>query len=684
MGLTALDSALTGLRIAQQQIGVVSSNISNATTAGYTRKIMPQSTQVIEGMSIGVRADTIVRKVDINLERDLWTQISSTGFHSVQASYLQRVEQFHGAPGDEISIASEISRLKDSFSALSVTPEDTFLLSSVMNQAGDAVNKINQFSNLITTLRNDAQDQLQSSVAQVNGLLEQITLMNREIADNLNFGQTTAAYEDKRDAAISELSDLIQIKFYQRGDGVMVVQTKGGVELAATDARVLTFNPTPLSASNFYPDSAAGLYVTNPDSPSAPVEITASSPGGKIGGLLKLRDVTFPKQMAQLDETAHKLALRFQAQGLRLFTDQSGTVPLDTPPDPTTDPPTPVTYVGFSGAIQLNEAIVQDHSLLRKGTYGGTVEDGSGEVIRRVLDFAFGATDYNLAAASSTATSVDLLNRGGADLQTWLGLFSSNELSGGRDLSSFVSPAALIASANGILDPGTDTFRLTFEESRTGTGPVNLDISLSAIADGAGDFVQDLMDHINTVLIPALGAGDQADLIAMDVQFSEGSNGQFVMQTRGSLTVDGTNPANPMLQEGLNFLGLVDNSTDPIEPEDPYFDIQVGSNNPTRITLEPGDTDADLLAKLAAVDGLAIDTVNFALDGFLRLRPGNDFDDPDFGGDLKITGGPFSTAGAGLSAPPAASGRTSIADGVSIVSALFGTYTAGVPVVNSS
>ena len=45
---SALSTALSGLRVAQQQINVISANVSNVGTPGYTRKVLPQSTQVIE------------------------------------------------------------------------------------------------------------------------------------------------------------------------------------------------------------------------------------------------------------------------------------------------------------------------------------------------------------------------------------------------------------------------------------------------------------------------------------------------------------------------------------------------------------------------------------------------------------------------------------------------------------
>ena len=91
---STLATALSGLRISQQQIGVISANVSNVGTPGYTRKILPQSTQVVDGQAIGVTPDTVIRNVNLNLTRNLWTQISAAGDFEIQETYLKRVEQF--------------------------------------------------------------------------------------------------------------------------------------------------------------------------------------------------------------------------------------------------------------------------------------------------------------------------------------------------------------------------------------------------------------------------------------------------------------------------------------------------------------------------------------------------------------------------------------------------------------
>jgi flagellar hook-associated protein 1 FlgK len=683
MGLAALDNAISGLRVSQQQLGLISSNIANATTPGYTRKTLPIETQVLNGQAAGALTGQLLRNVNVNLQASVWTQVSAVSALDVQQSYLNSVIEFHGDPNAEISVAADINQLHDRFVSLSDDPSDQFLLSATIDQAVDTATKMNDFSQLLNTLRNDVQNEIVDTIARINELLEQIAELNNNIFDFSVGNASPAALEDQRDQTIKELSAFIDIDYYRRGDNTYAVQTENGIELATTVAYQITHDTRLVGQQTTYPDDIDAISVIDPRiNNDTGTDITTANVGGKLGGLITLRDTTFPKQLAQLDELAHKLALRFEQQGLRLFTNNSGLVPADTAPNPTTDPVTAVTYVGFAALIQVNDDIIDDHTLLRSGTYGASIPVHSNEIINRVIEFAFGAVSYEQALNDTTANSVDLLNRGTDDLQTWLGLTSSNTLSGARDLSSFASAADLIASANGDLATTNDTLRLTFSDTRLSAGPVNIDITLSSVTDGAGNFVSDLNTYITGTLVPALSAGDQADLTAMGVSFSEGSDGEWVINSRGTIAIDGENPTNAMGDTGLEYLGLIDNTDNPQAPTDPYFDIAVGENELTRITIEPGDTHTELLAKLANVPGLAIDTTNFALDGFLRLRPGNDYDDPDFGGSLTIIGGPFETSSATLADPPAASGRTSLDDGVNIVAALFGTYTASTPIVN--
>ncbi|MBV8523088.1 MAG: flagellar hook-associated protein FlgK, partial [Acetobacteraceae bacterium] len=101
-----------------------------------------------------------------------------------------------------------------------------------------------------------------------------------------------------------------------------------------------------------------------------------------------------------LDEFANGLASRFDAQGLRLFTDPTGAVPAST------GAPVQSGYVGFASEIQVNPAVLQQPALVRDGTQavsgnpagassftpnppGGPA--GFNTLISRVLDYALGS-----------------------------------------------------------------------------------------------------------------------------------------------------------------------------------------------------------------------------------------------------------------------------------------------------
>lgn len=664
MGITSLSAALSGLRVNQAQLDVISNNVANVATEGYTRKILPQSTQIIEGRSIGVLAGSVLRNVDLRLQSDLWTQVSSVGFFDVQADYLRSVDQFHGAPDANVSIAAEIGDLRDSFSSLSNSPNDQFLLTGVVDQAVNTARKINDLADFYTSLRNDAQDEAVGAVETINGLLVQIAELNEQIRFDVAAGRTSAQTEDARDQAVIELAEFIDISVFSRGDGILVVQTRQGVELASENAQELFFNATPLAPNTAYPSSAAGLFVGDPTDPNA-IEITDRDLGGQLGSLIELRDDVFPKLTAQLDELAHKMALRFEAQGLRLFTDATGTIPLDTPPDSTTDPVTPVEYVGFASEIQVNDAVLADNDLVQTGTFGGTVLTGSNEVIRRIIEFTFGEIEYQLAQNQDVATSVDIraAATGGTTLQNWLGLQSTNTVESAVNISNYASIADIItAGGDDVFGPAgfeTDTFILRFDDPDVGTGPHDIEIDLRAVAVSGVSATQDLIDHITA-------DPDFATAIAeFGASVSVGANGELVIESSGDIEIL-TGAVEPISDQGLAFLGL---STSLSEAEDPYFDIQLGNSDPVRITIEPADTEVELLAKINAIQGIIAE---IDADGFLSIRPGNSFTNPDFGGDLSIIGGPYTVNGATLGGT--ALGRTALDDGVGIAQALFGTY----------
>ncbi|NQZ13737.1 MAG: flagellar hook-associated protein FlgK [Alphaproteobacteria bacterium] len=697
MAYQALNNAISGLRAAQQQLSVISNNISNATTPGYSRQILPQASEVIRqtGTPVGVRTDTIIRNVDLDLARDLWTQVSATSSYEIQTQYLQQIQNFYGTPDSEFNLAAQIADLRDAFTALSDIPDDSTQLQLTLNQAERVADKFNDTYDYLNQLRNDTVGDIDSTILEINSLLEQIAALNTDIRGSERFDRSTAPQEDQRDEKIKELSELIDISFFLRSDGVMVVQTVEGLELATEEPHTLSYDSQPVSADQYYDDAITGIflnYTTNNN--TTQTDITQRRLGGRLGGLVELRDDILPSYHAQLDELAFQLANRMDQQGLRLFTDQSGNIPTNTPPDPTTIPPTAVDYVGFSNVIQVNNRIVNDLSLLQMGTYNSeqTMPSGDNQVIRRVLEFAFGNTEYQEAVGT-----IDLNIVGPAtDLQEWLGFQSQNRVIGGLDFSSFTEIDDGVAATDTDLFtslesffpawPANAQFEMTFEEARgVGFGPATVNIDLGAASVNplyaigqptipAGGVINNALDQITSAI------NDQ--LILAGFTTAQGfattnTYGQLVMESTGNIEFNATGFAGAMGADALNALGLSEGT---FVTEDPSFTVQVGNNDPVTVTIEPGDTVVELIDKLewdaatqTGVPGLHVDFD--ALTGNLTLRPGIDDTNggPFYGGDISIIS-------SGFQADPALAGNPQLQppalnNTINVVSAIFGSFT---------
>lgn len=621
----ALNNAISGLRVAQEGIAVTSNNVANASTPGYTRKILPQSNQVTEeGIALGVQAEEVRRQVNTSLQRDFFKQISRSSNLDVKQTFLNQVQNFHGGPDEERSLAAQVGKLRDSFLNLEATPDDSFLLENTFAAARDTSDLLNRSAGLVTTLRNDAQAQMVESVNRINGFIQDIAELNQQIQLAIANGRSAADLEDQRDIAIEGLSEEINISSFTRGDSTVVVQTQQGVLLADENPAELFFDPSPQGPQTLFPDSAAGIRIDDPDTG---IDIAAFDLGGKLGGLLELRDQVLPEFNAALDEFAHKLALRFDSQGLRMFTNASGDIPnpLNIAGDPTTDPPTPVGHVGFASSIQVNPAVNNDVTLIRSGTTGNAVEAGSAEVIRKIVEFTFGRDQEITFQSTST---IDLTTVGGTtDLHDVLSLDPVAKLVGDETLREpdATQPVSLFNLGSGQIDDG-DVFSI---EIITDTTTITDSLTLSS---GGTSTVLDLISAIDSA--PNILANPDVSIDArLDI------DGQLVIESTGGdlRLLDSTVPAT-QLGVGVAELGVSFGTT---VADNPSFSIQLGNGVPQVIEIAPGDTNSDLLTSINAIDNL---TATIDTAGQLLISPDNggditiqdEFGNPALGGGLEM------------------------------------------------
>ncbi len=303
MSLTvAMKNALSGLQLNQFGLSVTSNNISNVNTPGYTRKQVQQYSRSANGIGSGVEIGGVTRTVNDALLSELRNQMAKRGLNTTQSNYLDRVTDTFGVPGATNAINANIGRFGASFEALGTTPQSAQNQLNVVNDAVRMARQINDMANSTQNLRGQTDLDIAATVAKINQLAVRISNLNNDIVRGsaaASGGQSVTESQDRRDQAVRELSELVDVSTYNRSDGRMVVVIAGGYNLVSDSASTVAYSPSTAVS----PSTTFGAITVN-----GAGDITSATRSGKLRSLIDLRDTTFPNYMAQLDSMA--LALR--------------------------------------------------------------------------------------------------------------------------------------------------------------------------------------------------------------------------------------------------------------------------------------------------------------------------------------------------------------------------------------
>jgi flagellar hook-associated protein 1 FlgK len=302
MSLTSsLYTALTGLQTSQSAMRVLSNNVTNANTPGYTRKIAELQSRVVAGTGTGVQLGSISRYVDQALQVQLRNTTSDFSGLDVRQKFFQRMQDMFGSPDSNSSLAAMMSDFSTSMTALTTNPESVSLRLDVVTNAQRTAQSLNTMSANAQQLRQEADSQISDAVTTINAQLDTIDKLNDQIVAAKLRGIETGDLEDQRDLAVSAISEQMDIATYTRDNGQMVVFTKAGRTLLDGVPSYLSHTPAAaLQAAVTYPSGIDGIAVNGTD-------ITNEVGSGKIPALVELRDRTLPNFTAEINQLAVNL-----------------------------------------------------------------------------------------------------------------------------------------------------------------------------------------------------------------------------------------------------------------------------------------------------------------------------------------------------------------------------------------
>lgn len=348
----ALNSALSGLRAAGRGAEVVSSNISNALTPGYGRRILDLSSDYF-GSAGGVRIDGITRAVDAGLAQDRRLAEAEQLNSRNAADFFAQIERLVGTPNEASSLAARLANFENALIAASSRPDAPERLSGAINDASSLARSLSDISAGIQEARGNADRTIGQQVERLNNLLEQVATLNTQITATQVQGGDVASLQDLRQNTVDEIGTLVPVREVPRDRGQIALYSVGGAVLIDGTPATLGFQtsnvvtPYMSLATSTLSELTINGNTVRTDSEKGVLR------GGSIGSNFAIRDELGIAAQEQVDVIARDLVERFQSPTIDptlapgdagLFTDNGAAFD-------------PLNELGLSSRLELNAAV---------------------------------------------------------------------------------------------------------------------------------------------------------------------------------------------------------------------------------------------------------------------------------------------------------------------------------------
>ncbi len=265
----------------QKSVSVVSHNIANANTEGYTKqRPVLENTGPVEmgGLSFGYGVDvtTIERVYDSFLAIQVRDAISDSQYFGTKSDVIRGVEGIlNDIDGGGLSAAMDdfFNAVEDVATNPASSPERVSLLS----RAALLTDTFNSIDRRIRDNLKNIDKGIESAVDEINDLATRIRDINLKIRYSEAGGATPNDLFDKRDYLLDQLAELVEIKTSVKETGELDIYLGGGVPIVVGD-RVFDFS------AEFEPTGDVKLMVGD-------TRVDSFIESGRLKGLIDGRSV---------------------------------------------------------------------------------------------------------------------------------------------------------------------------------------------------------------------------------------------------------------------------------------------------------------------------------------------------------------------------------------------------------
>lgn len=292
------------LQAQRQALEVTGHNIANANTEGYSRQRVNMSATTplnVYGtgagqIGTGVEVSSIQQIRDRFIDEQLRKELGIKGKWEKKSEALEKMELIFNEPSDH-GLRKMMSEFWNSLNSLS--SDNEFDRAAIRENALGIVDTFHHFNKQITEYQTDLNEQVKTTVDDINSYAERISDLNKEIIKAEGTNQAANDLRDKRNLLVEQLSEITNIQVSEGTNSALQI-TIGGQYLVSGQYYTKLSIKEDSSNNNFY---KVEWEDGNP----------ATFKNGKIKGLLDSRDVEVANYKNKLDTMAESLVKEFNA-----------------------------------------------------------------------------------------------------------------------------------------------------------------------------------------------------------------------------------------------------------------------------------------------------------------------------------------------------------------------------------
>jgi flagellar hook-associated protein 1 FlgK len=302
---------ITGLRAAQLGLMTTEHNITNASTPGFSRQRIVQTTNspVLSGAGF-IGQGTNVSTIERLYSRTLTEQVNSaqTNVSELEKYYTQIVQIDNLLADANSGLSPALQDFFRGIQSVAANPSSLASRQSMVSAAESLAARFQSMENRMSELYEGVNNEIITTIDTVNSYAQQIADVNQRII----LAQASGAFPandllDQRDNLVTELNKLIEVNARLDSNGSYSVFYGNGQQLVIGNQ--VSRLAAQASAADFT-RIAVGVQTSGGVQELPESLIT----GGSLAGLLKFRSETLDRSSNDIGRIAATLALTFNAQ----------------------------------------------------------------------------------------------------------------------------------------------------------------------------------------------------------------------------------------------------------------------------------------------------------------------------------------------------------------------------------